>query len=406
MPLFHYQALNANREPITGQLPAESLAQAVAQLESQGLSVQSISSAPFPGSRGGESPFAADDGSGRAPVERAMIEQAALEQHMQRVIERGRDILPALRAYSKELSPGRQRRQLEDVLRILERGDAAQAASTLAVLPGYWIPLLGAATSSRDPARILREFLDEFDRAAELHRQWWLTLTYPAILAGLAAAVLSALSIIVIPTFRDIFAGFGLEVPVFTKVILTVADWIASGRILIAAVVLIAVAVLLVRTARLLPVSVRNWFGDHVGLRFGQATAIARFSQFTADLLEAELDPPQAIRLAGIATGNSPIRRAAWRVSGDLQSGRDFVRPASRTILTATVLHALGCDTSPARIRLLREISACYAQRVRIRLSWTRGVIEPLAICAIGLVVGATVLAMFLPLISLIQGLS
>ena len=402
MPLFHYQALNANREPVTGQLPAESLAQAVAQLEGQGLSVQSIASAPVPGGRGGESPFAADDAAGRAVVERA-----ALEQHMQRVIERGRDILPALRAYAKELPPGRQRRQLDDVLRILERGDAAQAASTLAVLPGYWIPLLGAATSSRDPARILGEFLDESDRAAELHRQWWLTLAYPALLAGLAAAVLTALSIIVIPTFRDIFAGFGLQVPVFTKVILTAADWIASGRILIAAVVLIAVAALLVRSVRLLPVSVRNWFSDHCGVRFGRATAIARFSQFTADLLEAELDTPQAIRLAGIATGNSPIRRAAWRVAGDLQSGGDFARPASRSILTATVLHALGCDASPAaRIRLLREISACYAHRARIRLSWTRGVIEPLAICAIGLVVGATVLAMFLPLFSLIQGLS
>jgi type II secretory pathway component PulF len=402
MPLFHYQALNANRELVTGQLPAESLAQAVAQVESLGLSVQSISNAPVPGGREGESPFAADDASGRAVVERA-----ALQQHMQRVIERGRDILPALRAYSMELPSGRQQRQLEEVLRILERGDAAHAASTLAVLPGYWIPLLGAATSSRDPARILREFLDESDRAAELHRQWWLTLAYPVLLAGIAAAVLTAISIVVIPTFRDIFAGFGLQVPVFTKVILTVADWIASGRILIAAVVLIAVAALLVRGTRLWPVSVRNWFSDHFGVRYGRATAIARFSQFTADLLEAELDPPQAIRLAGIATGNSPIRRAAWRVAGELQSGGDFARPGNRRILTATVLHALGGDSSAAaRIRLLREISLCYAERARIRLSWTRGVIEPLAICAIGLVVGATVLAMFLPLFSLIQGLS
>jgi type IV pilus assembly protein PilC len=402
MPLFHYQALNANREPITGQLPAESLAQAIAQLESQGLSVQSIGNAPIPVSREAESPFADVDASGQAVVERA-----ALQQHMQRVIERGRDILPALRAYSKELPPGRQRRQLEEVLRILERGDAAQAASTLTVLPGYWIPLLGAATSSRDPARILREFLQESERAAELHRQWWLSLAYPMLLAGMAAAVLAALSIFVIPTFRYMFADFGLEVPVLTKLVLTIAEWISSGRVLIVAVVLIAVAILLWRATRLLPASVQNWFSDHFGVRFGRATAIARFSQFTADLLEGELDPPQAIRLAGIATGNSPIRRAAWRVAGDIESGGDFARPASRNILTATVLHALGRDTSAAtRIHLLREISMCYAERARIRLSWTRGIIEPLAICAIGLVVGVIVLAMFLPLISLIQGLS
>jgi type IV pilus assembly protein PilC len=152
---------------------------------------------------------------------------------------------------------------------------------------------------------------------------------------------------------------------------------------------------------------VRNWFGDRWGLRFGRATAIARFAQFTADLLEAELEPPQAIRLAGIATGNGPIRRAAWRAANELQSEDNSPRPANRRILTATVLHALGSGASSAgRIRLLREISTCYAHRAQVRLSWTRGMIEPLAILAIGLIVGVTVLAMFLPLISLVQGLS
>jgi len=96
----------------------------------------------------------------------------------------------------------------------------------------------------------------------------------------MAAAVLAALSIFVIPTFRDMFAGFGLQVSVFTKLVLTAAEWIASGRVLILAIVLIAVAVLLWQATRLLPVSVRNWFSDHFGLLFGRATAIARHREW------------------------------------------------------------------------------------------------------------------------------
>jgi type II secretory pathway component PulF len=62
---------------------------------------------------------------------------------------------------------------------------------------------------------------------------------------------------------------------------------------------------------------------------------------------------------------------------------------------------------SPAvRVRLLREISTCHAERVRAGRSWTSGIIEPIAICVVGLVVGWTVLALFLPLVSLIRGLS
>jgi type II secretory pathway component PulF len=151
---------------------------------------------------------------------------------------------------------------------------------------------------------------------------------------------------------------------------------------------------------------VQNWFGDHVGVRFGRATAIARFAQFTADLLEADLTPPNAVRLAGIAAGSPPLRRAAWRAARDLESGGDVARPANRNLLTATVLHALAGPQHASRIRLLREICAAYAERARVRLSWTHGIIEPLAILAIGLIVGLTVLALFLPLVSLIQGLA
>lgn len=401
MPRFYYQALTADEQTQAGQLQAASLAEAVAQLEAQGLIVQSIGSTRPAGTLGGESPFARDD------VSRRVVERAVLEQHLQTVLQRGREVLPALRAYAQELPAGRRRRQLDSVLQILERGDAADAAATLATLPGYWIPLLAAATAARDPGRILREFVDESERALELQRQWWLALSYPALLGGLALAVLSALSLFVIPVFREIFGGFGLKLPEFTQLVLAIADWIASGRILLVLAALLAAAILIWQLSRLLPTRVRHWWSDHIGMRWGRATSLARFSQFAADLLEADLETPQAVRLAGLATGNPPLRRAASRVAGDLEAGGDFMRPGNRHVLTATVLHALdGGVSATARIRLLREISACYAERARSRLSWTRGIVEPLAICAIGLVVGATVLALFLPLISLIHGLS
>ena len=60
----------------------------------------------------------------------------------------------------------------------------------------------------------------------------------------------------------------------------------------------------------------------------------------------------------------------------------------------------------PARIHLLKELSAGYAQRVRERFSWTGGIVEPLAIAMVGLIVIGVVLALFLPLIQLVNNLS
>jgi type II secretory pathway component PulF len=395
MPLYAYQALNASQQLVSGEVEAASLAEAVAQLETQRLSIQSIGSAPLVG----ENPFAVD---GR---DQAEIERAALEKHLLHVIERGRDLLPALRAYALELPAGGRRRQLESVLRTLERGDAAEAARALTTLPGYWIPLLGAATTSRDPERILREFVRESEQAVELQRQWWLGLAYPALLGALALAVLVALSIFIIPVFHDIFLGFGIQLPPLTTFVLSTAELIASGRIVVAVAVALGSCLLLYLAAQWLPAGLRTWCSERVALRWGRATALARFAQFTADLLEAEFEAPQAVRLAGMATGNAAIERAAGRAAGGLRTGGD-VTHRDRNVLTFTILHALGSGERRARVRLLREIGACYAERARRRFSWTRGIVEPLAIVVIGLVVGTVVLALFMPLISLVQGLS
>ena len=75
--------------------------------------------------------------------------------------------------------------------------------------------------------------------------------------------------------------------------------------------------------------------------------------------------------------------------------------------LTSTVHYALAADMpTSARVHLLKEVSSCYADRTRNRLSWTRGIIEPIAISAVGLVVGFVVLALYVPLIDLINNLA
>ncbi len=59
-----------------------------------------------------------------------------------------------------------------------------------------------------------------------------------------------------------------------------------------------------------------------------------------------------------------------------------------------------------SRVALLRELSRCHGEQAAMLLSWTLGVIEPLAIVLVGFIVGTVVVGLFLPLLSLIQGLS
>jgi type IV pilus assembly protein PilC len=411
MAHFQYQALNADQQRVAGKLHAESVAAAVAQLEASGLTVQAIGYATSDADSNENTPTlerTASDAPFRDAAPGGLsVEQVALQQHMEWVIQRGQAIVPALRAYAEETTSGFRRQQLLAVLEILNRQDAVQAAIAVRALPAYWIPLLGAAATARDPGRILREFLSESQRAEDLRRQWFLTLAYPLAVAGVAVAVMTALSFLVIPVFREIFMGFGLKLPPLTQFVFTIAEWITSGRILLATTLAIALGALALWLVRLLPASVRDSLSDRFGTPLGRSTALARFSQFAADLFEAELEVPNVLRLAGFATDSARLRRAAWRLASEIEAGGEIAVAKYRHLLTATVVHALRLETPTAsRIRLLREVSGCYTQRAWLHFSWTRGLIEPIAVCLVGIVVGGTTIALFLPLMSLIQGLS
>ncbi|WP_425614071.1 type II secretion system F family protein [Anatilimnocola sp. NA78] len=402
MPNYRYQALNADQQRVSGEIAAASLAQAIVQLEAQGLTVLSIAdevaiSAPASATIGYERDFA---------LEATLDDQALLRSQLARLLEQSRELLPPLRAFAEEL-PASRRRQLSKVIETISAGNLEQAEKTLRSLPGYWISLLGSAATTRNPGKILREFLRESQRADELRRQWLQMFSYPAVIFLLSTALLVFISFLVIPTYRDVFSGFGIRVGWLTAFVLSLAEWITSGRLLVAILSMAAAIALLVFSMRLLPTRSREWLEDTASRFGGRSNRVARLAQFTADLLEAELAPAPALRLASLATGSKSTARAALRFSQSLAGRSEQAVAKNSRLLTRTVRHALATPMpNAARVRLLREVSLNHSERTRHRLSWTQGIVEPLAIFAIGLMVGVTVLALFMPLINLVSGLS
>ncbi len=300
---------------------------------------------------------------------------------------------------------GRRRNELHKLVRLLERGDAAEAEKAFAELPEYWIPLLSAAISSSDPGRILQEFIRESQRAEELRRQWLLTLAYPFLIACMAGAVLIFLSVLVVPIFRDVFAGFHLQLPQITLLNLTVALWISGAwpYLLIAIVVMFAGLIFFSIAGLMRPFGVSN----RLFAFFGRSTGIAQLSQYMADLLEAGLTVTDTLAVAGFLTNRRVLRKAIWRLADQLQINTGGARQLEAPAKMAAIYHALRAEMpTQSRVQLLRGIAQAHADKVRLRLSWTRGMIEPAAIIAIGLIVGTVVISLFIPLFKLIEGLS
>src|SRR5689334_6540532 len=117
MPIFDYQALNAQGQAASGQLEAGAVQDAISELESRGLILQSIGLAT-PVQTPPEKPAATTS----APVSK-VVESKFLRTHLTKVLERGKSLIPALRPFSKEVGAAKHRKDLNALVRILERGD-------------------------------------------------------------------------------------------------------------------------------------------------------------------------------------------------------------------------------------------------------------------------------------------
>lgn len=408
MANFRYQALDPTGQLASGELEAQSVQQAVAQLEARGLSVQSIGVATPATTSAGSSPTATADASGTAAAspDGESVEQAVLRSHLATVLERGQALVPALEAYSQEMPRGRRRRELSAVCQVLADGESSQTA-TLAELPEHWIPLLSAAAASADAGHVLREFLWESRRTDDLRHHWWLALAYPIVLVIMATTVMWALSLFVIPQFASIFQEFGLALPWLTQFVLGLAQWLSRWGIWLLALLLVVLLLLMFKAKRILPVAAFAWLGDRVPTPYARRTSIARFARFLGDLLAAGVSLSDSLRIAGYSIHRSRMRHAAWNLAHRIESSGERWRGFDSRQLTAAVTYAVTAALPTAtRVRLLREISQCHAQHVRTGLSWTGGLVEPAAICLVAMVVGVIVLGLFLPLVKLIEGLS
>lgn len=408
MPKFHYQALNAAGQAETGQVEADTAQEVFAQLDARGLSVQSISVT------GASAVEGASSNETDQPVSHFLQGtllgrgggRAVLQAHLARVLAQSQIIAPALRAYAQEMPAGRRRRELLTVCDLLQQGDAAEAVAYLESLPEYWIPLLSAASNSGDPGLVLREFLRESQVADELRRQWWLTLAYPTTILALATVVLVALAVYVIPSFQEIYSDFGLTLPRATQRVLQASHWVASPQGMIVMAIALVLLAMLALGPRMQSSRWTGWANGLFGRLFGRSTALAQFTRFTADLMAAGLDAPQSLRIASSANRRARLRKAGWQLADKLEIGRPIAKFALPAI-PETVIHALQSDLpQPSRTRLLRELSRCYADLVRNRLSWTRGMLEPIAIFIVGGVVFVVVIALFLPLVDLVNNLT
>ena len=444
MPQFRYQATTGDSEPQSGCIAAESLSAAISALQSQGLTVLSIrkeetaeaeegaEEAAAAGSLGEGSPSAAESAPRQdavgSPEVRARAASApggwppagsdddrTIRAHLANIVAQRDTLPPALLAIADEMPPGLTRRQMRQLAGQIDQGTTVDALRESYGLVGWLLPMLAGGIGTASARRALHELMAEAARIGQFEKQRRVAWIYPLLILAVAMAVLVFLSLVVIPVFREMFEDFDLELPALTVMVLAIAKLIRFHAAALVGTIaaLAAVFYLLFRMVTTWSVT-EGLVGYLTAGSTRQVAAAASFTRTLAGLVDAGLSPPGALRLAGNQCGRNSLRRAADSLADHLeQSLPDWRRTPAARRLPATLVHALGLlsvtgqsGSRPANVRLLHQLAEMYAERVRNRSNWTSGMFAPLSILVVGFVVLIVVLALFLPLVMLVSGLT
>jgi type IV pilus assembly protein PilC len=405
MPAFQYKAHREDQTVVEGRIAADDLDAARLMLEGQGLVVETIRQVEVV-QAAMESPRA-----GSSTAHPAEAERRALQRQFGRILETGRPLAPALLAYAEELPPGSRRRRLQRIADQLEQGHDPSHEFAAGQIDEQWMHLLSASASSGDAGQILSGIIDESERDGELRGQLAGAFAYPLLLLLVLFAVMCLFSWWLVPSFQDLFNDFDCELPELTQFVFGLSEAIRESHglvLLVPGLLLLAVFVFIAVGPRS---ALRDWIIRRIPIIRSTVwlSDRARFTRCLADLMEAEVPAADALRISGRNAGHAALRQEANRLATEIEVGGTELpgAPGFRGILPHTAIHVMQLDAETgAAAAILRELSWMYDQQTRNRLGWVSSVASPVFVVVLGIMVGLYVIALFLPLIGLVQALS
>ncbi len=411
MPRFAYTAIESGtRRERRGTVESASVESATLLLRARGLAPKAVQVAPEvrrvrpPASPRGRGLF----GLGRG------ISAVQLATCTRRLAMLLRARLPLLRALE---ALGRQERNPPLRVVLGELADRIRAGGTLSdglrrhptVFDNLYVSMVKAGEAGGVLDVVLERVAQFQERAVRLRGRLRAAMAYPAIILAVATAIVSALLVFVVPKFEQIFAGMlkGQPLPGLTQAVLTAAGLVRdhTGLLLGAVCVVAAAGLALARSDR-----GAAWL-DRWRLAvplFGEVTvkaAVARFARTCGTLLGGGVPILQALAVAREMCGNRHLAAALVEVEERARAGEGLAGPLRATGVFPELVPsmiAVGEETGDLAETLTR-VADGYDEEVDRAVGTMTALVEPLLIVAMALVVGTLVIALFLPIMRIVQ---
>lgn len=289
----------------------------------------------------------------------------------------------------------------------VEKGDSLATAmkKQKGVFPGLLINMVEAGEASGSLETALDRMSTHFDKDAKLRGIVKKALTYPALLICIAIAVMIVMLVVVIPSFTDMFAEVGAKMPAFTQAIIDLSDFIIQKwYICIGVIVAIVAAFAAYKSTdigqhQLAKLSLKApLFGN-----LNTKNAAARFARNFSTLIAAGMPMMEAIEITASTMDNIMFREDLLTLRDQVALGNSISGYLKQSGLFPPMLcHMIGIGEETGNLEeMLDGCAVYYEEEVELATQTLTSAMEPMIILVMAGIVGALVIAIYSPMMTL-----
>lgn len=392
--VYLWNGTDSQGRAMAGELSAASPALIRAQLRKQGIAPTRVRRKPRGWLRRGQRLRARDI--------------ALLTRQLATLLQAGVPLLQSFEIIAESFEQPRMRQLLASLKRDIEAGSSL--ATALRRHPRHFDPLYCNLVDAGEQAGALDTLLERVaiykEKSETLKARLKKAMVYPIAVIAVAVAVSSILLLKVVPQFQSLFAGFHAELPLLTQWVIALSHFIQQqGGLLLGACLLGGLATRLAyrRSARLRDSLDVGLLQLPLAGPLLHKSAVARYARTLATTFAAGVPLVQALDSVAGASGNSVFRHAVERIRQQVGSGMqlNFAMRTSGVFPTMAVqMTAIG-EESGTLDHLLEKVANHYEAEVDNLVDSLTSLMEPLIMVILGGIVGALVVAMYLPIFQL-----
>ena len=318
-------------------------------------------------------------------------------------------IVDALQTATRATSNRALQQVLEGVRAEVQRGRSLSEA--LAAYPGVFDAMYIDLTKVGEAAGILDEVLlrlaDHYEKTSALKRKIRAAFAYPAVILFIAVLAIGFFLTTIVPTFAEMFAQFGAELPGPTLLVIGLSETLAKHYLLLLlGITGLGLAFVVFR---------RSTYGgliwDRLWLRvplFGKLTLkrlTARFCRTLGTLLGSGITLVDALDMLSRTSGNQVLGHEVKDLARQVRRGASMHQTLQkRGLFPPMVVQMIAVGEQTAELsRMMKYVGRHYEGEIEAFLEGLTSIIEPVLIILIGLVIGSILMAMYMPMFDLIN---